>query len=211
MLLINLNSKNQKMKIINLLFICCVILNECVDAKDFLGRITNARMAKNPPESLSDFNIIFDIELRSESKDGIFANISSIGGGHFEEAAFLYNDGRKQEKIGASFVLPLSYNETETFVYVAGDKPQMYTYKKVATICTDLKKELVGLKLLTNISGVKTFEGVIYWQLDIFSVKNSQFISYFGKVGFVANRLPTGNMMDLSMGGISITEVEIKK
>ena len=202
------NSRKIKMKLINLLFLLSALYSECANIKDFQIRVANERILKNPPLTTSDFNLIFDIEVRSESIDGVFVNVASMGGCHFKEVNFLHQDGTVGKPFGKSYTLPLSDNETQTFVFVKGDQLIDPTYRKVATICTDLKKEIVSLDLIAKTSAVRRFSGVVYAELKIFNVSKSRFETYQFESNFEAERLPTGNMMNFSMKGITLKELK---
>ena len=130
------------------------------------------------------------------------------GGCHFKEVNFLHQDGTVGKPFGKSYTLPLSDNETQTFVFVKGDQLIDPTYKKVATICTDLKKEIVSLDLIARTSAVRRFSGVVYAELKIFNVSKSRFETYQLESNFEAERLPTGNMMNFSMKGITLKELK---
>lgn len=186
------------MKFIGLLFIYTVYVHNTVFAEEFLVRVANERMAKNLPISASDFNIVFDIEVCCESKEGIFANVISKGGCFFKDAIFGYSDGSKRKKLGGRSVLPASNIEKNLFLFVPGAQQEDFKYRQVATICTDLEEEVVEFKALPNVPDVQSFRGSIFMDLKIFSVKNNKFIQYDLEVTFESKRLPTG-VMEFSM------------
>jgi hypothetical protein len=67
----------MRIKLIFLMLFSSVVYSECADTKDFKIRVTNQTLIKNPPEKISDFNIIFDLEVRSAIETGVFVNIAS--------------------------------------------------------------------------------------------------------------------------------------
>jgi len=180
--------------------------HQCIYADEFLVRVTNARMIKNPPDSIDDLNMIFDVEVSSKSKDGLFANVHSLAGSFFSEARIVFYDGKKLEKFGTRGLLPLSSNETETFSYVPGGETADSKYKKVATICTDIKNEITSVKNLSNAKEIKSFDGSLKFNLNIFSITKGRFLPCSISIGFTANRLPIGNVMDFSMEDLVIKE-----
>lgn len=189
-----------------LFLIGAAIFLECLCAKDFSTCITNARLTRNPPLNASDLNIVFDIELKSLTKDGFFANVCSLGGCYFKDIEFLYDNGNKQKKFGGSAILPLTKVETDTFVYVSTSDSQIESSNKIATITTDLKKELSSFDSLNQVSKIKSFTGVMHALLKIFSIKSNKFEFYKLEVKFEATRLPTGNAYDLKIGDVEVKD-----